>query len=313
MYNPRHIIDLIAINVRKTGNPFGVPAAMINQWWKGVPQGTRREGDALLFTGLMYQSIPYIENTTRYLERFEGTPWAGYLKFSKYTRYVPNWLVGWAFVCLTSRAERRKYNGIVQGIYRILKKAQVDFFYRPELDGYSGILLYDLGDHQGFIRHARAMAKNLKLHGVKKIITVDPHTTYALKVLYPKYAGASFEVQTYFELIDFKAGNGHPPVAVHDPCFYGRYLDLSEVPLKVLHNLGVGCVEVRRSGNFTHCCGGPAESVSPALTREILGHRVEELKATGAPVVTMCPICLANLTKAGVEVEDLSSLIARCA
>ena len=313
MYNPRHIIDLIAINVRKTGNPFGVPAAMINQWWKGVPRQTRREGDALLFTGLMYQSVPYIENTTRYLERFEGTPWAGYLKFSKYTRYLPNWLVGWAFACLTPRAERRKYNGIVQNIYRILKKAQVDFFYRPELDGYSGILLYDLGDHQGFIRHARALAKNLKLHGVKKLITVDPHTTYALKVLYPKYAGESFEVQTYFELIDFKAGNGHPPVAVHDPCFYGRYLDLSEVPLKVLHNLGIGCVEVRWSGNFAHCCGGPAESLSPALTREILGHRVEELKATGAPVVTMCPICLANLTKAGVAVEDLSSLIARCA
>ena len=85
------------------------------------------------------------------------------------------------------------------------------------------------------------------------------------------------------------------------------------MPLKVLDNLGIPRVEVRRRGNFTHCCGGPAESVSPALNREILGHRVAELQATGAPVVTMCPICLANLTKAGVAVEDLSSLIARCA
>ncbi len=311
MYNPQHIIDLIATNIRKTGNPFGVPAASLNTWWKGLPRQTQREGDVLLFTGLMYQSIPYIENTTRYLERFEGTRWASLLKFSRYTRYLPGFLVRLAFSGLTSRAERRKYNDILHSIYRILDKARVDFFYRPELDNYSGILLYDLGDQQGFIQHARAVARNLELHGIKKLITVDPHTTYALKVLYPQYADATFEVKTYFELIDFKADNGHPSVAVHDPCFYGRYLELSEVPLKVLDNLGISRVEVRRSNNFTHCCGGPAESVSPALNREILGHRVEELKATGAPVVTMCPICLANLTKAGVEVEDLASLVGR--
>jgi Fe-S oxidoreductase len=311
MYNPRYLIDLIATNIRKTGNPFGVPAASLNTWWKALPGQARQEGQTLLFTGLMYQSIPYIDKTTRYLERFEGTRWASLLKFGRYTRYLPGFLGSLAFFCLTSRAERRKYNHILHSIYGILEKAQVDFFYRPELDNYSGILLYDLGDHQGFVQHARAVVRTLELCGVKKLITVDPHTTYALKVLYPKYVGASFEVKTYFELIDFKAANGHSPVAVHDPCFYGRYLNLSEVPLKVLDNLGIGWVEVRRSNNFTHCCGGPAESVSPALNREILGRRVEELKATGAPVVTMCPICLANLTKAGVEVEDLASLVGR--
>ncbi|MDP1761095.1 MAG: (Fe-S)-binding protein, partial [Deltaproteobacteria bacterium] len=57
--------------------------------------------------------------------------------------------------------------------------------------------------------------------------------------------------------------------------------------------------------------GGPAESVSPALNREILGRRVAELKASGAPVVTFCPICLANLLKAGLPVEDLASLLDR--
>jgi Fe-S oxidoreductase len=38
---------------------------------------------------------------------------------------------------------------------------------------------------------------------------------------------------------------------------------------------------------------------------------VAELKASGAPVVTMCPICLANLLKAGLPVEDLASLADR--
>ena len=37
MYNPRDIIDLIAANVRKTRNPFGVPGSQINTWWKDFP------------------------------------------------------------------------------------------------------------------------------------------------------------------------------------------------------------------------------------------------------------------------------------
>ena len=196
----------------------------------------------------------------------------------------------------------------------MLTKSGADFFYHPEMDFYSGILLYDLGDQEGFVEHARFVARTLKLHGVQKIITVDPHTTYALKELYPKYTGVSFEVEPYFALLqpgEVSRGNGRPPVAIHDPCFYGRYLKVSEGPRRLLTGLGLSYTEVRNCGEFTSCCGGPAESVSPALNREILDRRVAELKASGAPVVTFCPICLANLLKAGLPVEDLASLLDR--
>jgi Fe-S oxidoreductase len=182
------------------------------------------------------------------------------------------------------------------------------------MDFYSGILLYDLGDQEGFVEHARFVARTLKLHGVTKVITVDPHTTFALKELYPKYTGESFEVTPYFNLLhlnEVSGGNGRPKVVIHDPCFYGRYLELSEGPRRVLRSLGLEYVEVRNCGEFTSCCGGPAESVSPALNREILGRRAAELQASGAPVVTCCPICLANLLKAGLPVEDLASLVGR--
>ena len=79
----------------------------------------------------------------------------------------------------------------------------------------------------------------------------------------------------------------------------------------MFQRLGLEYVEVRNHGEFTSCCGGPAESVSPALNREILDRRVAELKEAGAPVVTMCPICLANLLKAGLPVEDLANVAAR--
>jgi len=314
MYNPRDIINLIGANVRKSRNPFGIPRSQINTWWRQAPGFTRRPGDALLLTGLMYQAIPYIEATTRYLERLEGSRWADYLKFGHLSRYIPSFVVGRGLACLTSKTEKKQFNGILVSISRLLTQSGVNFFYHPEMDFYSGILLYDLGDQDAFVEHAKFVARNLKLHGVQKIITVDPHTTYALKELYPQYTGVIFDVQPYFALLrprEVSRDNGRPPVAIHDPCFYGRYLKVSEGPRQLLTDLGLPYADVRNCGEFTSCCGGPAESVSPALNREILGRRVAELKASGAPVVTFCPICLANLLKAGLPVEDLASLLDR--
>jgi Fe-S oxidoreductase len=113
--------------------------------------------------------------------------------------------------------------------------------------------------------------------------------------------------------VDFTGKNALKRITLHDPCFYGRYLELGEVPRRVLEKMGIECAALRNSNQFTSCCGGPAESMSPKLAREIGGRRIAELRATDAPVVAMCPICMANLRKGGVEVEDLSTLIARCA
>jgi len=306
MYNPRDMIDLIADNVKKTKSPFGIPKFMANTWWKNTT--VNRDGDALLFTGLMYQFLPYIDKTTHYLELYEDTGWANYLS---YTKYIPKVLSGVGLALLTSGKEKKRSSQILQNIVKILKKSNVDFGYKPELDDYSGILLYDLGDQEGFVQHAKFVAANLKRERIKKIITVDPHTTYALKVLYPKYTGESFEVKTYFELINITSHNGSRRVTLHDPCFYGRYLELSDVPQNVLGKLDIECVNVRNSGEFTNCCGGPAESISPKLSKEVLDRRVEELQSTGLPIIAMCPICLGNIRKTGANVEDLSTLIGR--
>ncbi len=308
MYDPKDIIELIAANVRRTRNPFGASNAAINTWWKGLP--LRREGDAMLFTGLMYQSVPLIEKTTQYLARYEDSRLARYVRHG---RLAPSFLVNLGFRFLAPKKEKEKFNAILASVHKILTRSDVDFFYRPELDYYSGILLHDLGDSEGFARHAAFVAAKLRENGVRKLITVDPHTTYAMKVLYPEVTGEKFEVRTWFQHARIEGQNGHARVTLHDPCFYGRYLELSDVPYAILEKLGIECVPVKNSGKFTNCCGGPAESISPKLTGEVLGRRIEELNAAGAPVIAMCPICLGNLLRAGVRAEDFSTFLARYA
>lgn len=308
MYNPKDIIDIVAANVRKTRSPFGIPRFLVNRWWKKLP--LRREGGDLLFTGLMYQFMPYIEKTTRVLEKFETSRFSEWARFG---RYQPKRLAGIGLSLITPRALKRDADENLRNIARSLIASGVDFHYRPEMDFYSGILLYDLGDQEGFVEHANFVASRLKAAGVTRVITVDPHTTYALKVLYPKYTNVSFEVQSYLERVGFPSRNGASRVTLHDPCFYGRYLEISDAPRRVLKGFGIECVETPNSGAFTHCCGGPAESVSPSLSKEVMARRVQELQSTGAPIVAMCPICLGNLKRSGARVEDISSVIARCA
>ncbi|SLM28050.1 conserved hypothetical protein [Desulfamplus magnetovallimortis] len=306
MFNPRDIIEVLANNVKQTRSPFGIPKFLVNKWWQKADLQT--SGEYMLFTGLMYQFTPFIDRSTHYLEMFEDTPWADYLK---YARYVPGYLSGLGLAVITPFSEKRKAGQALVDIATLLKKSKVDFGYDPSIDNYSGILLYDMGDQEGFVRHAKFVAKKLKQKGIKKIITVDPHTTYALKVLFPKYAGAHFEVKPWFEMMRLSSGKCNMTVTIHDPCFYGRYLNVSDAPRKVLSGLGIQSSKIRNSGEFTSCCGGPAESISPALSKTIMEKRVEELKEPGNPIVALCPICLGNLKKSGANVEDFSALVAR--
>jgi Fe-S oxidoreductase len=307
MYDPRVIVDLIERNVAETGNPLAAMPIAINRWWKKAD--LPKEGEVLLVTGLMIQFLPLIRKITRVLEKLEETDRASWIR---YARFVPPPLAQFGSLFAISGKELSASNAMLLNIVHLLKLSGIRFAYRPELDFYSGILLYDLGDVDGFADHAYRVGNALSDAGVRSLITIDPHTTYAFKVLYPEYAGVKFQVYTYMELLQLR-GDGFKGlrVTLHDPCFFSRYLNLSHVPRHLLAGLGVEIADVQQSGIFTHCCGGPAESVSPKLSREIARRRLDQLEKTGAPILTMCPICLENLKRAGGNVEDLSAFLRR--
>lgn len=308
MYDPKIIIDLISRNVGETGNPFATIPLAINRWWRGLNLPER--GHILLVTGLMIQFLPLIRKAVLMLEKFEDTDKALWIKYAK---YVPIPFVQLASLfALLGKKDTEPYRQMLIDITDLLKSSGIRFAYRPELDFYSGILLYDLGDEDAFAEHAYKVARALLDAGVRSLITIDPHTTYAFKVLYPRYVGVKFNVYTYIELLNPK-GNGFKglKVTLHDPCFFGRYLSISHVPRRVLGSLGVEVVDVQQSGMFTHCCGGPLESISPKLSITVAGNRLEQLQKTGQRIITMCPICFENLRRAGGDVEDLAGFLRR--
>ncbi len=297
MIYPKYIVSLLINNIEKTRNPLGISNPSINNWWKSLE--IKRDGDWLLFTGLLYQITPYIDFIVNIFEKIENSKLQHLIPLFKSLPKSPLKL-------LVNRNLKGSFDKVLRDIYTILNNF-VDVYYLPELDFYSGILLHDFGKDEAFEKHASFVVEKLESAGVRKIVTVDPHTTFALRVLYPK----KFEVKTYFEILTGKIqGNCKEKVKIHDPCYYGRFLEISDVYREILDDLGVKYEEVRNSKKLTSCCGGIMEALSPKISREISKLRLEELGK--GKIITLCPICFENLRRAGGNVEDFVGVVKRC-
>ena len=126
MFSPKDIIDVLAQNVRQTMSPFGIPRFMVNTWYKD--QDLPDDGEYLLYTGLMYQFTPYIEKSTQYLESFEDTSKARYLK---YARYVPGYLSGTGLALMTRAREKSEAGQPLKNVVRLLQAVQGEFWLPP--------------------------------------------------------------------------------------------------------------------------------------------------------------------------------------
>ncbi|MCE4620833.1 MAG: (Fe-S)-binding protein [Desulfurococcales archaeon] len=317
MVNLREILELLADNTLKTGLPVPIPKNEIYEW--AEPLGLKRDGDTYLFTGALYQLIPYIESLVKYLESMESKQRASKLlvKASRVLTSIPSLS---KLALRPSKESIENSRRILRSIATLLNTAGVDYAYLYEDDMYSGILLYDLGLEEEFSRHARSVYEKLKTRGAKRILTVDPHTTHALREIYPKFIdGFDLEVINYIELLDTKlrvepkTANKEIEVVIHDPCYYARFEGIIEQPRRLLRIAGIKPLEPKRTRDLTYCCGGPIEAISPHLSARIAKTRLEELSSVSTRIVTMCPICYSSLSRvasSGIEIKDIALYIA---
>jgi Fe-S oxidoreductase len=211
------------------------------------------------------------------------------------------------------------YDQVPISVARLLQQADVEFGYLYEDDLYSGALAHDLGADEAVLAHARRVDEVFRKHGVKTVITIDPHTTNMLRSVYPNLLpDYGVQVKNYLEVLAEKDLVLQTPlsgaVVIHDPCVFARSENIVEEPRRLLVATGMTIEEPEKSGRMTWCCGGPVESLYPEKALANARRRVEQLKATGSEVVTMCPMCFVNLSDVaseGVVVEDISHYLYR--
>lgn len=110
-------------------------------------------------------------------------------------------------------------------------------------------------------------------------------------------------------------------ITYHDPCQLSRYLNITKEPREVIsriEGLELREPEATQKGVWSTCCGGGGgmEVCFPELSERLAVKRVEELRATGAPVIaTNCPACVmqllkgVNKLKADIKVVDLTEIL----
>ncbi len=308
----RDVIGILADNLHKRGSVLPISARRATQWARelNLPRG----GETVLYTGMMYQLIPYIERLVSLEERLGDSSLA---RLGGLARRVNRLVNGIALVARPPAGERAEYDRVPANVARLLQQAGVEFGYLYEDDLYAGALTYDLGAQKVVGAHARRVAGVFGEHGVREVITIDPHTTTMLRSVYPKLLdGFDVRVRSYLEVLAERDLPLDAPLAgevvVHDSCVYARYENVIEEPRQLLAAAGLTVREPANARTSTWCCGGPAESLYPAKAAAVAAKRVEQLRAVAPDCVTMCPICLVNLRKAAngtVRFRDISEYL----
>lgn len=307
------VLGILSDNLKIRGSVLPLSKSRATGWSKGlnIPSG----GETVLYTGQMYQLIPSIDAMAGQMALFENSI---ITKFFGLGRFVNKFINLAFFMSLTASKEMQQENNqVLRNIAGMLKKAGVEFGYLYNQDLYPGALIYDGGMDECFASHARRVFEIFREKGVRRVITVDPHTTNILRDVYPKFIeDFDIEVKSYLEVLAEKklavVVEQKKELVIHDSCVYARYEGIIEQPRNLLSNAGVTVKEPELTGRSTYCCGGPIESLFPSKAHEIAGNRISQLKEAGENIVTMCPICQVNLRKAvngSCQINDISSIL----
>jgi Fe-S oxidoreductase len=310
------VIGIMMDNLEKRKSVFPISGGKSIKWSKKleIPVG----GETVLYTGSMYQLLPYMIAAVNRMGSMEDS-FLG--KFVGMGRFFNKMFNVSAIMFRPKGADHKRFQRIIRDIARLLQQGGIEFGYLYKQEMYAGALAFDMGVDEAFAVHAQRVYEMLKKQGVRSLITIDPHTTNAIRSVYPKIIeGFDIEVKSYLEVL--AASDTLQPInkvegaiTVHDSCVYARYEGVVEEPRRLLERAGYTVKEPRNNGRLTHCCGGPIESLFPTMAHQIGEKRVQELKeANGQSVATMCPICMATLQQAAkgeLEIEDVSSYLVK--
>ncbi|MFW9782624.1 MAG: (Fe-S)-binding protein [Candidatus Heimdallarchaeota archaeon] len=169
--------------------------------------------------------------------------------------------------------------------------------------------------------------------GIKTLITTCAECYRTLKIDYPKYVNANFEVIHLTELIVNKIKNNqlefldspNQAVTYHDPCRLGRHMKFYSPPREILNSMkeyGIDFNEMQRIKENSMCCGVSCFINCNDLSKALQLDRIKEAKSVADLLVTTCPKCQIHYScmlqekkehkadEIKLEITDITNLIA---
>ncbi len=298
--NKNKIAELIKDAIIKFENPLGLKYES-SLWSEGIEFDNN---DTIILTGHMFQMMAYTKSINKirnYIDESFVYSMAGviakHIDVIKVTKHFYD-----------SKLKEKMEKDLKNIVY-ILKKSGIKFGYLGENEPYPGMFLYDLGYMKEFHDYANNVYKNLLSEGVKRIITLDPHTYDVMKNKYPEVINNfKMEVFYYSDIINVKYKKYKGNVTVQEPCHM------------TLHNNEYNALEILkdaanvslpdRNGKNNMCCGGPDELLFPSAGKKISMERYKQLKEKADKIITVCPLCYSSLSYDD-NVEDFSEFMVK--
>ena len=283
---------VIMDSLRKDQVPFPVNKSLCSSWTQDLPHG----GETVIYTSFMYQLGSLFKIYEKHLSTFVNM--GGSARIASF---------GKLFLKPKKEELERSYS-ILRNISSLLKRSGIAHGYLYDDEPYSGGLLLELGMMDEFREYGKTVLELFRKNGVKRVITVDPHTTNAMFRLKDFFA-SDIEVVNYLTLVNGAKGGGQ--YVFHDPCLYTRYQNMGEKIRDFLQDSSVVLREDRMvtSREYGTCCGGPLGTVNLDLSDRIAADRASKLLSVSENVLVACPLCYQNLSPHVKNLRDIAEVI----
>ncbi|MGG4446360.1 (Fe-S)-binding protein [Brevibacillus porteri] len=208
---------------------------------------------------------------------------------------------------------------IAQAFVKIMNTAGISFAVLGNEERNSGDTARRMGNEFLFQQLCQENIANFQVYGVKKIVTICPHTYNSFKHEYPEF-GLEAEVYHHTELIWkwMQEGRIKPTkqvdesIAYHDSCYIGRYNDIYDIPRQILtHIQGVQVLEMARNKQDAMCCGagGGMMWMEETQGKRVNIERTEQaLRLNPTTIGSNCPYCLTMMSD-GTKAKEMEHLV----
>jgi len=205
---------------------------------------------------------------------------------------------------------------IAKAVVKVLKAAGVNFGVMGPEEWCCGEPLLRTGQKELAQKMIEHDVKAIKSAGAKTVVFSCPHCYATIR---EKIDAEALHITDYInELIRagrLNLGKIKEKVTYHDPCYLGHHAKLYDPPRDILKAAEAELVEMTRNQMDAWCCGagGGVQFAYPDYAVWTATQRIGEAEKTEADIlVTACPLCKENLTKATekIKVVDITELIA---